>query len=301
MKHLHSFNDYEKVDEGLKDWLAGALMLLSTGYSYSQNVPKVGRQDIDRRHYTSTIKKEYGENDSVAKSRDEKRLLKQGWTQVASTIDTLWNETVTKKPDTTVSTLSLKFDNQVLFASGKFEVSTDVKEVLDSAFQQMIDQNGILTNVDIVSSTDKTPVGPKLKATLSSMGLSPDNAGLSKARSSSISDYLISGVTVDGEKSPINDSLITTNNLVEQGTIDDQSARYVYVNITFLSTKTEESETSSVEKTPTEKTTVYWQKEYTKEKHRKSIHFKLPKIKFHLFSHGKIGTKKPHTVKCPTW
>jgi outer membrane protein OmpA-like peptidoglycan-associated protein len=299
MKHLHSFNEYEKVDEGFKDWLAGALLLLSTGSAYSQVTPKVGRQDIDRRHYTSTIKKEYGENDAVKKAADEKRLLKQGWTQVASTVDTLWNETVTKAPDTTVYTISLKFDNQVLFGLGKFDVSPEVSKGLDSAFQQMLDQGGILTNVDIVSSTDKTPVGPKLQSTLKGMGLSPDNAGLSKARSASISDYLVSGVNVDGEKSPINDTLITVNNLVEQGTIDDQSARFVYVNISFLGSQTVAGESDDVTKTPTEKTTVYWQKEYTK--HRKKITFNIPKIRFHLFNHGKIGNKKIKTVKCPTW
>ena len=300
MKHLHSFNEYEKVDEGFKDWLAGALLLLSTGSAYSQDVPKVGRQDIDRKHYMSTIKKEYGENDSAKKSMDEKRLLKQGWTQVASTVDTLWNETVTKAPDTTVYTISLKFDNQVLFGLGKFDISPEVSQGLDSAFQQMIDQGGVLTNVDIVSSTDKTPVGPKLQSTLKGMGLSPDNAGLSKARSSSISDYLVSGVNVDGEKSPINDTLITVNNLSEQGSINDQSARYVYVNISFLSSQNVAGESDSVTKTPTEKTTVYWQKEYTKQKHH-TFNFHFPKIKFHLFNHGKIGNKKIKPVKCPIW
>jgi outer membrane protein OmpA-like peptidoglycan-associated protein len=299
MRHLHSFNEYEKVDEGLKDWLAGALMLLGVNSAYSQDLPKVGRQNIDKKNYTLTIKKQYDDKDSIVKSRDEKRLLRQGWTQVASTIDTLWNDIVIKNPDTTVYTLSLKFDNQVLFGSGKFEISTDTKQGLDSAFQQIIDQRGIITNVDIVSSTDKTPVGPKLKATLKSMGLSQDNAGLSKARSSSISDYLVSGVTVDGEISPINDSLITTNNLVEKGNIDDSSTRYVYVNITFLSKRTEEGETT-VEKKPSQKTTIYWTKEF-KDEHKKTLKIKPLLTKYKLFNHGKIRNKKINTTKCPTW
>jgi outer membrane protein OmpA-like peptidoglycan-associated protein len=300
MKHLHSFNEYEKIDEGLKDWLAGALMLLSTGSAYSQVTPKVGRQDIDRKHYTSTIKKEYGEKDSVKKVVDENRLLKQGWTQIASTVDTLWNETVENAPDSIVYTISLKFDNQVLFGSGKFDVSTEISQGLDSAFQQMLDQDGILTGVDIVSSTDKTPVGPKLQSTLKGMGLSPDNAGLSKARSSSIIDYLVSGVNINGEKSPINDTLITVNNLVEKGTIDDQSSRFVYVNINFLGGKSI-AIGDLIDRTPTEKTTVYWQKEYTK---KRKITFNFSKIKFKLFNHGKIGNKKikiSRMIKCPTF
>jgi len=300
MKHLHSFNEYEKIDERTKDWLAGALMLLSTGSAYSQFTPKVGRQDIDRKHYTSTIKKEYGEKDSVKKVVDEKRLLKQGWTQIASTVDTLWNETIEKSPDSIFYTISLKFDNQVLFGSGKFDVSPEISQDLDSAFQQMLDQDGILTGVDIVSSTDKTPVGPKLQSTLKGMGLSPDNAGLSKARSSSIIDYLVSGVNINGEKSPINDTLITVNNLVEKGTIDDQSARFVYVNISFLGGKSI-AIGDLIDRTPTEKTTVYWQKEYTK---KRKITFNFSKIKFKLFNHGKIGNKKikiSRMIKCPTF
>lgn len=303
MKHLHSFNKYnenvEKVDEGLKEWVLGSLMLLGSVAGYGQSLPKVGRQAVDRKHYISTIKKDYSEKDSIKMASDEKRLLRQGWTKLVTDIDTLWNETVVKVPDTTVYTLSLKFDNQVLFGSGKFDLTPEVKSELDSAFQQLLDQSGILTGVEIVSSTDKTPVGPKLQATLKSMSLSPDNTGLSKARSNSIKNYLVSGVNVDGEQSQINDTLITENNLVEQGSIDDPSARYVYVNITFLGKGQIAGEKEEVEKTPTTKTTVYWQKEFEKTKKKKhfNFHFRLPKIK--IFNFGKIKRIKPNS--CPKW
>lgn len=300
MKHLNSFENFnkeEKVEEGLKDWLLGSLMLLGS-YGYGQNLPKVGREDIDRKHYVSTIKKQYDEQDSIKMASDEKRLLKQGWTKLATDIDTLWQETLVKVPDTTVYTLSLKFDNQLLFASGKFELTPEIKFELDSAFQQLIDQSGILTNVEIVSSTDKTPVGQRLQSTLKSMNLSPDNTGLSQARSNSIKNYLMSGVNVDGELAPINDTLINVNNLVEQGSVDDASARYVYVNISFLGSGEVAGEKEEIEKTSKEKTTVYWQKEFEKTKKKKHFKFKLPRFKFHLFNFGKIGRSK---TSCPVW
>jgi len=301
MKHLHSFENYnneEKVEEGFKDWLLGSLMLLGS-VGYSQTLPKTGHQSIDKKHYISTIKKSYDEKDSLKMASDEKRLLKQGWTKLITDIDTLWNETVVKVPDTTVYTLSLKFDNQVLFGSGKFGLTPEVKSELDSAFQQLLDQSGILTGVEIVSSTDKTPVGPKLQATLKSMNLSPDNTGLSKARSNSIKNYLVSGVNVDGEVSPINDTLISENNLVEQGTLDDATARYVYVNITFLGKGEIAGEKEEIEKTPNTKTTVYWQKEFEKGKKKKGFHFNFRWPKFKIVKHGKIG--KRNLTKCPTW
>lgn len=302
MKHLHSFENYnneEKVEEGFKDWLLGSLMLLGSAAGYGQTLPKTGHEDIDKKHYISTIKRTYAEKDSLKMASDEKRLLKQGWTKLVTDIDTLWSETTVKVPDTTVYTLSLKFDNQVLFGSGKFNLTPEVKMELDSAFQQLLDQSGILTGVEIVSSTDKTPVGPKLQATLKSMNLSPDNTGLSQARSNSIKDYLVSGVNVDGETSPINDTLITENNLVEQGTIDDQSARYVYVNITFLGKGEVAGEKEEIEKTPTTKTTVYYQKEFEKTKKKRDFHFHFNFPKFKVIHHGKI--KKRKVNKCPTW
>jgi outer membrane protein OmpA-like peptidoglycan-associated protein len=300
MKHLHSFNQYnndEKVDEGAKDWLLGSLMLLGSVAGYGQNLPKVGHKDVDKKHYISTIKKDYAEKDSVMMASDERRLLKQGWTKLATDIDTLWNETIVKVPDTIVSTLSLKFDNQVLFGSGRFDLTPEVKSELDSAFQQLLDQSGILTGVKVVSSTDKTPIGQRLQSTLKSMNLSPDNDGLSKARSNSIKSYLVSGVNVDGDSLPINDTLITENNLSEQGSINDPGARYVYVNITFLSSKSIAGESEELKRTPTTKTTVYYQKEFEKTKKKKHFHFRLPK--FRIFNFGKIG--KNRQTSCPKW
>ena len=90
MKHLNSFENFnkeEKVEEGLKDWILGSLMLLGS-YGYGQNLPKVGREDIDRKHYVSTIKKQYTDQDSIKMAADEKRLLKQGWTKLVTDIDT---------------------------------------------------------------------------------------------------------------------------------------------------------------------------------------------------------------------
>ncbi len=296
MKHLQKFTEYEKVDEGFKDWIAGALLLLSTTTSsYGQFTPKFGIKDIDSKNYTSTIRKEYGEKDSIQKEKDEKMFLKAGWKQIATNIDTLLDEVSKKSPDTSSYTISLKFDNKVLFESGRFNISKEVGNEIDSAFQQMVDQGGVLVNIDIVSSTDKMPVGVNLQKTLKDMGLSPDNTGLSKARSSAIKKYITNGVNVDGVKEEINDSLITVNNLVEEGGFDDQTARYVYVNISFLKTiKVAEDVAEDDYKT---KTTVYYQKDF--KKHNKKVHFSLNGL-FKVFGHGKVH-KGGGRLKCPKW
>lgn len=299
MKHLQNFSDYEKIDEGFKDWIAGALLLLSTGTAYGQLTPKTGIKDIDRKHFTSTIKKEYDEKDSLKMAADEKRLLKDGWKQIATNIDTLIDEVSKKSPDTVAYTISLRFDNRVLFESGKFDISQQIGDEIDSSFQQMIDQDGILVNVDIVSSTDKKPIGANLQKTLKNMGLTPDNAGLSKARSLAIKKYITNGVNVDGVKEEVNDSLITINNLVEKGGFDDQTARYVYVNITFLKkNEIAEDVTSKDYKT---KTTIYYQKDFKKQKSN-NVHFKFLRCKFKLFKHGKVHkVRKGGRLGCPRW
>lgn len=299
MRHLHSFENFnqeERIEEGFKDWLLGSLMLLGSTTGYGQDLPKTGRYDIDKKHSMSIIKKDYSEKDSLQMASDERRLLRQGWTKLATDIDTLWNETLIKIPDTTVQTLSLKIDNQALFASGRFNLSPEVKSELDSAFQQLLEQSGVLTGIEIVSSTDRTPVGSNLAATLVSMNLTPDNAGLSRARSNSIKSYLVSGVNVDGEVSAINDTLITENNLVEQGGLNDPTARYVYVNITYLVKQEIAGEKGGITQTPTTKSTVYWKKEF--EKPKKKTHFKF-KFKFKIFDHGKIQKRK--VLDCPVW
>lgn len=298
MKHLHSFNQYnrgEKIEEGVKEWLLGSLMLLGSAAGYGQNLPKTGKEELGKGRFISTMKKDYTEQETERMIEDEKRLLKQGWTKLATDIDTLIEETITKVPDTTVYTLSMRFDNQISFASGRFELTPEVKRELDSAFQQLLDQSGILTGVEIVSSTDKTRVGPTLQATLKSMNLSPDNAGLSIARSNSIKNYLTSNLTVDGEKSPINESLIEQNNLVEQGTIDDPTARFVYVNITFLGKGQIAGEREEVQKKPSTKTTVYWQKEFEKTKKTFTFDFEIPKYK--VRKSGKVS--KGRIKSCP--
>lgn len=302
MKHIHSFNEYrynnvENVDEGVKDWFLGSLMALGALTGFAKGTPKVGKQDVDRTHYTSTIRRDYAEKDSLAMAEEEKSFLKRGWTKLATDIDTLWEEIKVTAPDTTVYTISLKLDNKISFGSGQFEISQSVKEEIDSAFERILDQSGVLTGVEIVSSTDKTPLSPKLKTKLRNMKLPATNAGLSKARSNSVKDYLVSGVNIEGKKSPINDTLIKVKNLSEQGYFNDPTARYVYVNITYLSKSEVASEREEIQKKPITKSTVYWQKEFKKIKKKKYFNLRSPKFK--LFKLGKISNVKQ--LRCPKW
>ena len=80
---------------------------------------------------------------------------------------------------------------------------------------------GGVDSVEIESSTDKTPLTPRLKADLESKGYSGDNKGLSKARSNAIKSFLMSlGINPDN---------VTVVNLADEGKEGgyDPSARYV--------------------------------------------------------------------------
>jgi hypothetical protein len=85
--------------------------------------------------------------------------------------------------------------------------------------------------VDIESSTDKQGLSKNLQDKLKKSGFSPDNKGLSKARSSS--------VQVELETSGLDSTLIKIITLSEQGDEEvSQSARYVNVDFYYLQSST---------------------------------------------------------------
>lgn len=166
------------------------------------------------------VKTEQGSVATIKTTNKDKADLnvKQGYNldsvQVINTIsDTIINKQV--KGDT----LSLKDNNP--FESGGFNLSQDFKEKLLSSIEY-IKAADLLFKINIESSTDKQKLSDKLANTLTSMGLSGDNAGLSKARMMSIKKIL----TDNG----VDSSLIKFDIKVEQGveTIS-QEARYVKV------------------------------------------------------------------------
>jgi outer membrane protein OmpA-like peptidoglycan-associated protein len=113
--------------------------------------------------------------------------------------------------------VEFKTDNDKFFELGGYTLTPEIKEKISDKIIKM----GGVDSVTIESSTDKTPVTPRLKSDLESKGYSGDNQGLSKARSNAIRQFL----TSLGVKS----SNIVEVNLAEQGKEGgyDPSARYV--------------------------------------------------------------------------
>lgn len=162
------------------------------------------------------------EKRTVYSDKDLQRYLKLGYHLTSVDRDTLIKTLVEKAPEKPVETIQLKMDEETMFASGKFQLNNvdveNIKSVLDSVEQS----NSVLLNVYIVSSTDKQPISPRLQNTLKSLGYSPDNKGLSEARSN--------GVEVVLKSMGIDSSIVNKKTLFEQGSPTiDQSARYVTV------------------------------------------------------------------------
>jgi hypothetical protein len=113
--------------------------------------------------------------------------------------------------------VEFKNDNDKFFELGGYNLTEQIKEKIKGQIEQM----GGVDSIQIESSTDKTPLTPRLKADLESKGYSGDNKGLSKARSNAIKSFLMSlGVNPDN---------ITVINLADEGKEGgyDPSARYV--------------------------------------------------------------------------
>jgi outer membrane protein OmpA-like peptidoglycan-associated protein len=209
MKYLKSYNNYEPLNEGWKENLLAGLLTLVGSYAYGQ------QQDPSK---------------IVRKAKTEKQvqnLIDLGYTLDSTSVDTVWKELVTKAPDSEVISIRYTLDKDQYFESGKFTLNDNMKLGIDSIIKEIIEDGGIITNVDIESSTDKQPVGKELQAKLKSLGYEPDNNGLSKARCESIKNYLL--------KNKIDSTLISTTEKVEMGEGEiDQSARVVNVDFYYV-------------------------------------------------------------------
>jgi hypothetical protein len=102
---------------------------------------------------------------------------------------------------------------------------------LDSTITEIIESGGIIIRVDVESSTDKQGLSKNLQDKLEESGFSPDNKGLSKARSNS--------VQLELEDLGLDLTLIKIITLSEQGDEEvSQSARYVNVDFYYLQSST---------------------------------------------------------------
>jgi outer membrane protein OmpA-like peptidoglycan-associated protein len=222
---------------------------------------------------TKTIHKKVKTQDEVDK------LVNRGWSLDSSQVDTLWKEVTIQKPDTTVHIDEIKFDNNQYFASGKYNLNEDMGDSISSTIDDILAQGGIISGIQVESSTDKQGLSLRLQNELKSIGYSGDNTGLSKARCEQITDYLV-GLGIDS-------SLVTSNQVVEGGTgTVDASARYVIVKIVYLD-KEVVATPGIVEKVPQLKEIHYLSKEVKVTKHKKTHHKK------HHVKH-----KRTHIKKC---
>jgi hypothetical protein len=221
-------------------------------------------------------------------------LIKRGWSLDSVKVDTLFNEVKEKAPQDEMMVTRIKLDKDQYFQSGKFELSQEVSDSIYNSLASISNDNGVITDIVIVSSTDKQKPSANLRNLLSSKGYTPDNQGLSRARSESISTYM-------GELG-INNSLIQTEQKYEQGEAEiEQSARYVSVDIYYIKPEVTEPREPKPEQPITK--TYYLSKEKgstdTGSRHKFKGGFKfnfgLGPIKHHR------RTGKNSTYLCPTW
>jgi hypothetical protein len=159
---------------------------------------------------------------TVTSDRQLKMLLKSGWHLTSVESDTIINIVKIQAPELDIDTIQLPMNEEAMFASGRFVIdlsdSSNIKALLDSISST---QSNLL-NVTIISSTDKQGLSQKLQATLSSMGYTADNPGLSKARNDGVKNALL---TLGVDSSIINQDI----KYEQGGPVIDQGARYVVV------------------------------------------------------------------------
>lgn len=180
-------------------------------------------------------------------------LIKQGWSLDSTKVDTIFTKVKQESPQSEVMVVRLSLDKDQYFASGKFTLSQAVKDSIYNSMAGISNGLGVITDINISSSTDKQGLSDNLQRELKSMGYSGDNQGLSSARSDAVSGYL--------KELGVNDTIIKTEQKSEQGSgTIDPSARYVTVDIYYIQKipAGSESQEGSVGKT---KTNYYLSKE----------------------------------------
>ena len=156
---------------------------------------------------------------------------------------------------------------------------------ISSAIDDIMTQGGIISGIQVESSTDKQGLSARLQNELKGLGYSGDNTGLSKARCEQITNYLI-GLGADS-------SIISDKQVVEagSGTID-ATARYVIIKIVYLD-KEIVSTPGIVEKVPELKELHYLSKEVEVGKYKKK------RNKKHRVRHKRTKVKKCSNItKC---
>ena len=222
IKESYNFNNEEDLNENWKkNILMGLIGLLSfnsmaTAGNGNGNVKSTYDPET-KIHHSEVV---------LTNPKSVDAYIKNGWKLESMEVDTIYTTVQKQAPEAEVEVVRINVDKANAFDSGKFTISQDMQDSLKSVLQYSLDSNFVLLKVDISSSTDKQGLSANLQATLKSMNLTPDNKGLSVARSNAVK------VVLDGFG--ISDSLVDVVNLAEQGEKEiDQSSRYVYVDFFF--------------------------------------------------------------------
>jgi hypothetical protein len=289
MKNIKNYKEFNSIneEEGWKEVALGTALAAST---LAPSQLKAGESEYPSDKQATEISYEAPaekDNKSIewpwgtktktihkkVKTQEEAdKLVNKGWTLDSTQVDTLWREVTIQKPDTLVHIDEIKFDDNQYFASGKYNLNEDMADSISSVIDNIISEGGIISGIQVESSTDKQGLSIRLQNELKGLGYSGDNNGLSKVRCEQIINHL-EGLGIDS-------SLIKSNQIVEAGSgTVDASARYVIVKIVYLD-KQIVSTPEIVEKVPQLKELHYLSKEI---KYKKSFKIKLPhfKIKHH--------------------
>ena len=299
MKNIKNYKEFTEnsinEEEGWKDIALGTALAAGSLIPGQLKAGETGYSNIDKQateiSYEAPAEKDSKSIDwpwskktktihkKVKTEAEADKLVNRGWTLDSTQVDTLWTEVTIQKPDTTVHIDEIKFDNNQYFASGKYNLNEDMGDSISSTIDDILAQGGIISGIQVESSTDKQGLSLRLQNELKGIGYSGDNTGLSKARCEQITDYLV-GLGVDS-------SLVTSNQVVGGGTgTIDASARYVIIKIVYLD-KEIVSTPGIVDKIPQLKELHYLSKEVEITKYKKTRHKK------HHVRH-----KKTHIKKC---
>lgn len=145
-----------------------------------EKAPDTKTQAFDDKHIIGTKK-------INITPEEEKQLVSRSWKKV-------WEETIEKPqqsegPKDVLQKVELKFNKQNYFELGGYLLNNDFKNALSFEFDKIV-SNHTIVSIEIESSTDKTKLTPKLQDDLKNKGYTPDNPGLSKARSNEIRKFL---------------------------------------------------------------------------------------------------------------
>lgn len=221
MENIKTYEEF--INEGIKDKLIGGAIALSTMLPNKANANVLDFDNFNKDKDSITINK-VTKSDNKAKS-----LIKYDNFKLDSTIiDTIWNDVVTKKPQTIIRELKLQFSSDTYFNSGEFILNELIKNEIKDSINNIILADGIITNIKLESSTDKQKLGNRLSKELLSKGFEPNNKGLSNARCESLTSYIKTIIDID-------DSLIKKEIKFETGINEiDLNNRYVTINIYYI-------------------------------------------------------------------